>query len=204
MSPKVFCIGFNKTGTTSLEQFMKIHGYSCGDQARGELLMRDYAKSNFEAILNFCHTADFFQDLPFSAPRTFSHLKESFPKALFILTVRNSAEEWYDSLIRFHERVFGKPLTPKLLKSAPYRYEGFAWEVNRLLYSSPDEDPYRKEDLISDYNAHIKRVRKSFSGDNNLLEINLSHPKSVSILCEYLNIRPEVDEMPWLNKSVNP
>ncbi|MFT5596770.1 MAG: hypothetical protein ACI8QH_001569, partial [Flammeovirgaceae bacterium] len=27
---KVFCIGMNKTGTTSLEKFMELHGYACG------------------------------------------------------------------------------------------------------------------------------------------------------------------------------
>ncbi|MFT6996418.1 MAG: hypothetical protein ACJAQ4_000159, partial [Cryomorphaceae bacterium] len=56
---KIFCIGMNKTGTTSLEKFMELHGYACGDQVSGELLLTDFASGNFQSIIDFCQTADF-------------------------------------------------------------------------------------------------------------------------------------------------
>jgi hypothetical protein len=191
----------NKTGTTSLEAFMKMHGYTCGDQVKGEFLMSAYAKNDWAPIFEFCETAEFFQDLPFSAPKTFENLTEAFPDARYILTLRDSAEEWYDSLVRFHERVFGTPLNRKTLIGADYRYQGYAWEVNRLLYRSPEENPYRKADLIEDYQDHIERVRTHFSNQNNFLEINLKEENAVEKLSRFLEIEPQVEVMPWLNKS---
>ena len=38
--PKIFCIGMNKTGTTSLMVAAGMLGISCGDQRIGELLFR--------------------------------------------------------------------------------------------------------------------------------------------------------------------
>ena len=50
---KVFCIGFPKTGTTSLEKALKDLGYRLGDQHQGELLVAAYAARNFKAIIDF-------------------------------------------------------------------------------------------------------------------------------------------------------
>lgn len=201
MDRKVFCIGMNKTGTTSLKRFMEIHGFSCNDQAAGELLIKSYSENEFLPILKHCETAEFFQDLPFSAPNTFKELKLAFPHAKFILTVRNSAEEWYDSLVRFHEMVFGKPLNKETLQKADYRYPGFAWEANRAMYSSPENDPYQRTDLIRTYENHIREVRSHFSGDQNFIEINVSEKNTVIRLCKFLEIEALMDEMPWLNKT---
>lgn len=200
---KVFCIGLNKTGTTSLEKFMELHGFSSGDQVKGELLLAEYVKGNFQSIIDFCQTADFFQDLPFSAPNCYSVLMAAYPDAKYILTVRENAEVWYDSLVRFHESVFGKPLTKELLKKVTYRYEGFAWEANRALYESPEEDPYHRESLIETYKNHINAVEKAFKERDNLLVLNVGEENAVQKLSTFLDIAPRMDQMPWLNKSVN-
>jgi hypothetical protein len=199
---KVFCIGLNKTGTTSLEKFMEIHGFSCGDQVKGELLLGDFSAGNFQPILDFCQTADFFQDLPFSAPNCYKVLLNDYPNAKYILTVRESADVWYDSLLRFHESVFGKPLTKKLLISARYRYEGFAWEANQVLYRSPEDDPYNQKSLIETYENHFKSVVNAFEKHENLLVLNVGEEKAVSKLSKFLEIEPLIDRMPWLNKTV--
>jgi hypothetical protein len=65
---KVFCIGLSRTGTTSLEQALRDLGYRLGDQHQGELLLPQYAVRNFRPIVEFCLTADAFQDAPFSFP----------------------------------------------------------------------------------------------------------------------------------------
>jgi len=199
---KVFCIGLNKTGTTSLEKFMEIHGFACGDQVKGELLLGDFSAENFQSIIDFCQTADFFQDLPFSAPNCYRVLLEEFPDAKYILTVRDSAKVWYDSLVRFHESVFGKPLTKELLMKATYRYEGFAWEANRVLYESPEEDPYNRKSLIETYNDHCKSVVKVFEKRENLLVLNVGEENAASKLSAFLEMEPLIKEMPWLNKTV--
>ncbi|MCZ4409305.1 hypothetical protein O3Q51_10810 [Cryomorphaceae bacterium 1068] len=199
---KVFCIGLNKTGTTSLEKFMEIHEFSCGDQVKGELLLSDFSAGNFQAILDFCDSADFFQDLPFSAPNCYKILLTAYPDAKYILTVRDNADVWYDSLVRFHESVFGKPLTKELLMSVKYRYVGFAWEANRALYNSPEGDPYNRDSLIETYNTHRSEVIDAFENRKNLLVLNVGEEKALSKLSVFLEIEPMIDEMPWLNKTV--
>ena len=67
---KIFCIGLSKTGSTSLERALKDLGYRLGDQHQGELLLPVYAARNFRPIVEFCLTADAFQDAPFSFPFT--------------------------------------------------------------------------------------------------------------------------------------
>ena len=201
---KVFCIGMNKTGTTSLRQFMEVHGFRCSNQREGELLIKDYLHKNWKPILRHCRSADFFQDLPFSAPLTAAVLLGKFPEARFILTIRSSPDMWYDSLTRFHRQKFGRynhlPESEDL-QTANYRYPGFAWDAHKALYPTPDNDLYNRNTLIKTYEDHIANVRKIFKDRSNLLILDLSEPDAVNSLSTFLNIEPQLTEMPWLNKS---
>lgn len=201
---KVFCIGFNKTGTTSLNHFMEVNGFNCGNQAQGEILIRDYANSNWTPILKHCQTAQFFQDLPFSAPRTAAVLAEAFPEAMFILTERESAEIWYQSICSFHKKYFlAKENTPNAdeLKKSTYRYPGFAWEANRALYNSPASDPYNASILKTSYTTHNADVRALFNGKDNFLTLKIEDPLAITKLENFLGISSTIKSMPWLNKT---
>ena len=96
--PKIFCIGRNKTGTTSLKYVLKQHGYKVGNQRKSELLIDHYANRNFKRIAKFCEKATVYQDVPFSLPYLYIYLDNVFPNAKFILSVRNSPIEWYESV----------------------------------------------------------------------------------------------------------
>jgi hypothetical protein len=109
---RFFCVGANKTGTTSLTAFFENLGFVIGSQTAGETLLRDYAVRNFRPIIELARTAAFFQDVPFSCPLTFQALDAAFPGSKFILSVRNDADQWCDSLIRFHAKLIGKGRTP--------------------------------------------------------------------------------------------
>ena len=78
---KVFCIGCNKTGTTSLKQALSDLGYRMGPQRSGELLLKEYLARDFMSIVEFCTTADAFQDIPFSLPYTYLILDHYFKNA---------------------------------------------------------------------------------------------------------------------------
>jgi 3-oxoacyl-[acyl-carrier-protein] synthase III len=55
---KIFCVGCNKTGTTSLEVALRELGYIMGDQATAELLTIQYwGKRDFRRIIRYCYTA---------------------------------------------------------------------------------------------------------------------------------------------------
>ncbi len=209
---KVFCIGANKTGTTSLLEFFKHHGYHCGNQAHGEMVfIETYAKKDWQAIIDFAESATFHQDLPFSAAHIYEALDAAFPDALFILSKRKSADEWYDSLTRFHARKFGNGVDPPnaaQLKAAQYRYPGFMWDINRLLYDSPPEDPYHKPSLTGWYETHLRDSRVYFSrneaaqnGQSNLLEIEISAPDAAKKIADFVGFDCRLHKLPHLNRT---
>ena len=137
----VFCIGFNKTGTTSVGQALSDFGYSLGNQPVAEMLLFDWYKHDYDRLIRYCRTAQAFQDIPFSLPGTYRCLDETFPEAKFILTIRDSEEQWFQSLVRFHTKWFSSdkrcPPDENDLKNALYRYQGFVLDVMKLVLGYP-------------------------------------------------------------------
>jgi hypothetical protein len=200
---KVFCIGLGKTGTTSLGRALKDLGYRVGDQRQGELMLPAYTARNFKPIVEFCLTADAFQDAPFGFPFTYLALDQSFPRAKFILSVRNDADQWYRSLVQFHGNMFAGgrvPVKEDLLR-ATYCYPGFLWEANRALVNTPESDIYHKPTLVSYYERHNASVRDYFRPRSNLLEINVSEKGAYQRFCGFLGHEPKTEDFPWLNPS---
>src|SRR5690606_4675563 len=103
-SPKIFCIGRNKTGTTSLKVALRDLGYSIGSQRAAEHLIEDWGQRDFRRLVKLVSTADAFQDIPFSYDYTFQAMDAAFPGSKFILSIRDSPEQWYESLVRFTQK----------------------------------------------------------------------------------------------------
>lgn len=209
--PKLFCIGRNKTGTTSLAKALRELGLIVGNQWLAEHLLaegmlEDWARRDFRRLFGYCHTAQAFQDAPFSWPLTFQALDQKFPRSKFILTVRHTPEEWYDSLTRFHAKVFGDGSIPQLqdLLSAQYVRPGYAHKVNRTLYNTPEDNPYRKETLIASYQSHNDHVQEYFRHRaNDLLVLNVAEPGAYDRLCQFLDKPYAGQTFPWENKTAD-
>lgn len=201
---KIFCIGRNKTGTTSLQRFFIDHGYKVGDQPRAELLIKHYVKRDWKPIIKYCRSYEVFQDIPFSLPYTYIVLDYHFPGSKFILTVRDSPEEWYNSLINFHSRLFAKNgniPTKEDLQNAAYRYKGFVWDVNRAIYKTPENDPYNSVILKKHYEEYNRNVIDYFDGRPNLLIVNLKNRQAIYQISNFVNIKLKYQEFPWENRS---
>ena len=204
--PKVFCIGRNKTGTTSIAKALKELDFIVAEQRPAELLIHDWARRDFRRIIHFCHTAQAFQDGPFSLPYTFQALDMRFPGSKFILTVRDSPEQWYQSVIRFHAKLFGHGNTPTCddLKKAQYCYAGYMYENIRAIYPTPDDDIYNKEMLIHHYEAHNQSVIEYFRHrPNDLLVLNISQEGAYQRFCEFLDKPCLRQSFPWENKTAD-
>lgn len=200
---KIFCIGRNKTGTTSLEQALLELGYTFGDQKKAELLIDPYAKGDFKKIVKFCRTATAFQDVPFSWPYTWLFLYEAYPNAKFILTVRDE-EDWYRSITSFHSNKFadGKRIpTKEDLQRAKYRYKGWLWDTNRAVWKTPEDDVYHKETFIDNYRRHNDNVLHFFKDKPNFIAVNISKDEDYMKLCEFLGKEPKGISFPHLNKT---
>lgn len=203
--PKVFGIGFNKTGTTSLTAAMRELGYVIGNQRTAEMMEDDWAVRNFSKLFKYCRTAQFFQDFPFSFHYTFIALDQKFKDSKFILTMRDSPEQWYNSVVNFHSRIYGKNgriPTKEDLQNATYIYTGRPWKM-RILKGMPDEeDLYNKEMLIDSYNRHNRMVKEYFMHrPDDLLVLNVAEAGAFRKLSKFLGIEHPVTEFPWKNRT---
>lgn len=201
---KVFCIGLNKTGTTSIEAALQGLGYRMGSQVRGELLLRNWLARDFGPIIQFAESADAFQDIPFSLPFTFQALACAFPEAKLVLSIRSSAEEWYDSLVRFNSVDLGRLPTAEELKLNTYRYPGFMYEAQVGTVMVTDDDLFERQAHLDFYNAQSHNVTAYFRNSNRLLVINIGELGSYQKFCEYLGREPVLHAFPHLNATIKP
>lgn len=203
---KYFCIGANKTGTTSVEQVFRDLGFKIGRQEKGERLLRDWAMQGFKRLISFSRTADAFQHVPFSLPFSYQILDRAFPCAKFILTVRDNPEQWFESLVRFHTYVVGKGRMPteKDLKECDYVYPGWLWEYHTLVYGVDEATVFDKDTYINHYVNHNQTVVEYFKNrSDSLLVLNLKDENSMEKLLEFLGFEYKGQKMPHLNRSSN-
>lgn len=204
---KIFCIGLNKTGTTSLEKLLSLFGIRTGNQAVGEILGLDWLiYNNPERIIKYCYTADAFQDAPFSFPGLYQSLDKAFPNSKFILTVRNTPEEWFNSLVRFHTDLFSsdktRPPSEKDLRDSTYRYKGYVLDVFTHLHGFP-KIPLYDEESYKDYYIKDNNDKRAYFNNrsSDFIEINLINNDDFQNLCKFLEVETTIDTFPWLNRS---
>ena len=174
---KIFCVGCNKTGTSSLLVAMQALGYQTAPQPAAEPLLDDWFKGDVSPILKFVQSVEekvgaahpntpgiFFQDVPFSLPHLYTLLDKHFPNSKFILTVRDDAHQWWRSITHFHANFAGikPPLTEEQLRKVCYRYKGWLWKFMQL-YGALPGDPYNQGSLIKHYETHNAAVIEYFA-----------------------------------------
>ena len=203
---KLFCIGFNKTGTTSLANALTELGIQVAPQHPAEKLILSWMDRDFSKIIEFTKSHYAFQDVPFSLPFTFIVLDYFWPKSKFILTVRNSAEEWYQSITRFHSKIWGNGEIPtyEQLKNANYAYKGYAWDYIQGTFNTPKDKPYDKNKLIAVYDQHNRNVREYFRNrPKDLLVLNVARKNAFNELSIYLGYAPTKQSFPYKGKTNN-
>lgn len=201
---KVFCVGRNKTGTTSLEAALASLGFRVGLQARGEMLRGDAARQDYTRIIALCRTADAFQDAPFSKANTFRAVDAAFPGSRFILTVRESAEQWFESVVRFQTRIVGKGRIPTAddLREFDYRYKGYLWDAFVSSYGNDEKLLYDRDTYVAAYLAHNRSVEEHFRDrPGDLLVLNVGDADAMARLCAFLGLAYRGQPMPHLNRS---
>ena len=179
--PRVFAIGLNKTGTTSLDAALRLLGYRTlhwgGPEARrrvrramaaGEPLL-DHLDPEPEAV----------SDLE-EVTHNFELADRQYPGSRFVLTVRDVGA-WLDSRRQHVER--------NRRRKAEGRYQG------RFLAIDP-------EAWAAEYRRHERRVRGYFAGRDDLLVLDVAGEADPwPALCGFLG-RDVPDELfPHANRS---
>jgi len=215
---KVFGIGANKTGTSTLQAVFSILGLDVAPQQPGELAGLAAYRGRFEPLVDYIRRHDAFQDAPFSIKSTYAQVDALFPGSRFILTHR-PAEEWFESLLQFHRKIFGcrpdqaRP-QPEQVQRFHYLFEGYLAvmaEANWLLdVRGPDLSLSRDWSLNYDPAHYMARyeqrnaeiVRHFSERPDDLLVIDLTRETDTTRIVDFLGLpRALVTAMPHLNKT---
>lgn len=125
---KIFCVSFQKTGTTSLHAFLLEAGLKCAhglsvldgtDYRRAVRAAGADRERMVDALMPFIDAYDAFCDVPF--PGLYDVLARRFPGARFILITRDG-ESWWRSLSRHWSlSLLDHRLSPmEVVQYAPY------------------------------------------------------------------------------------
>ena len=189
-SKKVFCIGKNKTFTPALSKLFNEMGLTVGPQRPAELLAKECAENDFKRIIKYVkYRGKAFLDVPFNFTNTFKILDKEFPDSKFILTISDSPEVWYETNTSYHSKLFGDGGLPTKsdLQKAAYVYPGWMWEMNRLIYMTPEEDIYNKPILMRQYNDYNNSVIEYFENKpGKLLVVNLKDKDALLRIRDFL------------------
>ncbi|MFO8026571.1 MAG: sulfotransferase [Opitutales bacterium] len=155
---KIFILGVNKTGTTSVESALKVLGYKL--TTFNPRLFRSLRKcSNLERLFEEAEYYDACSDIPYFS--YFRELDKKFPGSGFILTVRNP-EDWYNSFRKFYHRWDLDFLEQAIFrKSFRGEYQFFTDEAAVNL----------KSEFIRAMLDHNENVRRHFKGRPNDLKV---------------------------------
>ncbi len=113
-SDKVFCIGFNKTGTTSVGKSFEILGFR--NLTFNQKVWDLYLKGKKNKVLKYAAKYDSFDDLPWLKEDMIPLLDKNFPNSKFVYLTRDE-QSWKNSYFNWRYKKFGdKPDVEKAWK----------------------------------------------------------------------------------------
>jgi hypothetical protein len=177
MEGKIIGVGFQKTGTSSLREALKILGYRVKDTSARPLI--PILKGDFDRVVRMVRKYDALEDTPWYM--IYRELDERIPGSKFILTVRDE-ESWYRSVARHigvlrnpsHEWIYG-------------RGRGLPME--------------HMENAISVYNRHNREVREYFRDRaRDFLEVDFTRGDEWDRLCRFLEREVPDEPFPHFNR----
>ena len=183
--PRVFCIGLNKTGTSSFHAAMEILGLNSvhggGTDWGGDKInqaVREAMDEGRPLLSDLDPAVDAFSDVGLLATH-FDLLDEQYPGSRFVLTVR-PLEEWIDSRRRHVER--------NIARRQADDYDGDFLFV--------DEQLWREQ-----WERQVGRAQRHFEGRRDFLEIDLTTGPGWGPLCELLEVPEPTEPFPWANRD---
>ncbi len=213
---KIFCIGYNKTGTTTLEQVLGLYGYRLPDQQEQEArLTKQVFSTDYTELKSFCAQYDAFQDMPFSQGMTYVAADALFPNSRFILTEREP-DAWFSSMYNFHRKLFNiddmsKLTEQDIIQKFTYLYPGYIHANKKMLLSVFDGDRrevlwnklYDKDYYVNMYETRNADIKRYFAeSPEKLLVMDITKQTDTARLCEFLNIPAHMKvPMPHSNKT---
>lgn len=222
MKKKIFCIGSNKTGTSSLrELFLKV-GLNVSPQKQQEAYFNDENNLTDDAnIVAYIKKYDFFQDVPFSLGNLFVKLDTLFQDSKFILSIRD-ADDWFDSLCNFHLKIYQRSnpeitsisqVTEQMVKEMSWIEKGYSYKfikkffISKIINNKVIYDwnlLYNREHYKKIFNTRNEQIISYFLSydKKKLIILNLKEEKSTDRLFNFLEIKNlKIKEFPHVLKK---
>ncbi|MCB2112895.1 MAG: sulfotransferase [Parvularculaceae bacterium] len=177
---KVFCIGFQKTGTTSLYAALTRLGYKTAAVVGRDWSADRLASQGAALCIETMRDFDAAQDMPW--PVFYRELDAAYPGSKFILTLRDY-EHWFASI----EKHFGAN----------------GDEMQSFIYGRDAAAPAQaKARYLEIYAAHERAVRAHFADrPHDLLIMDLEKGDGWKALCDFLGRTPPDEPFPVKNRS---
>ena len=180
--PKVFGLGLNKTGTGTLGLALTFLGYRT--KGWDPRVFNHFVEKRYNELDNVISRHDAFHDWPW--PLLSEDLIDVHGRdALFVLTKRRSAEEWFDSLARHANRAAPSVRVRKLI----YGYE------------HPLQNPAHHLDFYGSHLVNVRGLVRRYGIEERFLEVCWSDDDPWSTLCEFLGVNVPNKKFPHENKS---
>lgn len=175
---KIFGVGLQKTGTSTLGRSLNILGYKIDERTSYDLMEAVLEGTYENLVREKVKEFDGFEDTPW--PMLYKELDEWFPESKFILTVRDS-DAWIVSMIKH----FGdKPN-----------------DFKKWFYGAPA--PYGNEvQYIEKFKAHNDAVKEYFiNRPSDFLIIDFEKGEGWKEICQFLGKEIPNEQFPHLNKN---
>jgi len=175
---KVFGVGLNKTGTTTLGECLAHWGFrhiSCSEAA-----FNLWREGNIAGLIEMAANFDSFEDWPW--PLVYRELDAAFPGSKFILTTRGTPDIWFRSLCNH------------AVKTGPT-------EFRKAIYGEYMPHGHKKTHVAL-YEAHNQGVLDYFKGrTGDFIEVSWEKGDGWEILGNFLNLPVPNIQFPHANKG---
>jgi hypothetical protein len=175
--PKVFCVGFNKTGTTTLHRIL---GDQLSYRSAHKPRWTDWSITKNRARLD---SFDAFSD---GGCASIKNLDDLYPDALFILNTR-PLKHWVLSrhkAVERSRRAVGWALT----KYVPLGF--VAWIINRWVLDNRERAVLRWVRIRNSYHEHV--IRHFSDRKEKLLVVNIEEPDLAAQVARFLGAEGSV------------
>ncbi len=176
---KIFCVGLNKTGTTSLHRAfgeLGIRSLHWGGPASRRAVERAIAEDL--PLLHYLEDHDAYSDIQ-RLSVSFDVLDQQYPGSRFLLTTRD-IDGWLDSRRRHVER--------NVERKARGDYDGTFLDV--------EPDRWRAQFI-----EHHERVEEYFAERDDLLVMRITEGDGYDKLCPFLSLPVPKSPFPWRNRD---
>ena len=191
---KIFCISYQRTGTTSVSKFYRMNGYKVVDWSFDRKSWTEYfINGDYEKIFRSKEFRKFqvFEDHPWFLLDFYRVVYHRFPDAKFVHFVRDS-NDWFESLKYLFDEVHSA-------KAFYWHYKAYGLldEYYRMIETSRGNERPRlligndqKEHFVKAYETANRDITEFFKthDKSRIIQLELEDPDKWSKLAEFSNI----------------